>query len=323
MRHGTRNLAVLLALLTITGSGAGASGEPSPAGDGGPFRVETLAEGVHLFRPAEAGAGLLNSLVVEREDGLLVVDAQPTPDAARALLAGIARRFDRPVRFLVLTHPHADAAGGASAFPPSVLVVASRGYRDSIDDASHDFGAEARAVSGEAFAEPARVAPTLASWAPFYLEDRRRRVEILPVAKLPAHSSGDLAVWIPDARVLAAGDLAWPSPNAYTGGSNVSNWLIALNGLLELQPTWVVPLRGPAADTRPVRILREGFAWIRGRVEQAFVDAVPSGRIADRVLESPQAGKFLDLETSPSWVRGMVENVVAETVEYRRKRGIE
>ncbi len=325
MLQGTRRFFVLLSLLAVAGPAASAPAAPPPDGEEGPYRVETLADGIHLFRPADPAGGLSNSLVVEREDGLLVVDAQPTPEAARKLLERIALRFARPIRFLVLTHPHADAAGGASAFPPSTLVVASGGYRDAVADDSYDFGAEARVRtdSGAKFDAPPRAAPTLVSWTPLRLEDRRHGIDVLPVAKLPAHSAGDLVVWIPDARVLAVGDLVWSSPNAYTGSGNVSNWIVALNAMLELKPARVVPLRGPAADAQPARLLREGFAWIRGQVEQAFVDAVPSGRIADHVLESPQSAKFLDLDASPSWVRGMIESVIAETIEYRRKRGID
>jgi hypothetical protein len=60
-----------------------------------PFTVEPVAEGVHLFRPTVAAHGWANSLVVERADGLLVVDAQPTAEAAGALLAEIGRFWSR------------------------------------------------------------------------------------------------------------------------------------------------------------------------------------------------------------------------------------
>jgi glyoxylase-like metal-dependent hydrolase (beta-lactamase superfamily II) len=296
-----------------------------PGAADGPFKVDTLVEGIHLFHPGASDAARTNSLVVEREDGLLVVDAQPTPAAAQELLAEIGRRFAKPVRFLVLTHPHADAAGGASAFPSTALVVASKGFLDAVGDASFDFGAEARERSAEPdrFVEPTRVRPTLVSPAPFTLDDRRFRVEILPIAKLPTHSSGDLAVWIPSAGVLAAGDVVWPSSNAYSRGANISNWLVSLNGLLDLRPTTVVALRGAAVDPRRVRVLRDAFAWIRGQVEDAFVNGSPSGKIADRILESPHSAKFLDLEATPSWVRQMIDQAVAEAVEYRVKHGLE
>src|SRR6185503_15148986 len=114
--------AALLAILTLSAA------EPRP------FTEEKLAEGVHLFRPADPSSARSNSLVVVRQDGLLVVDAQPTPEAARELLAAARSVSSLPVRYLVLTHPHAEAAGGASAFPDSTLVIGSAGCRFAMTD---------------------------------------------------------------------------------------------------------------------------------------------------------------------------------------------
>src|SRR5437773_9358124 len=80
---------------------------PIPTARRGDFDVETLAAGIHVYRNATAGLAGANSLVVERADGVLVVDAQPTPAAAKALLGAIAADVKKPVRYLILTHPHA------------------------------------------------------------------------------------------------------------------------------------------------------------------------------------------------------------------------
>src|SRR6187455_3658324 len=85
-----------------------AAASPVAAKRLGEFEIQELAKGVTLL------SGQTNSIVVERKDGLLVIDAQPSPEAGRALLAAIAKISKQPVRYLVLTHPHADAAGGAS-----------------------------------------------------------------------------------------------------------------------------------------------------------------------------------------------------------------
>jgi glyoxylase-like metal-dependent hydrolase (beta-lactamase superfamily II) len=92
--------------------------------------------------------------VVEREDGVRVVDAQPTPAAAKELLDAFAQLTPKPVRFLVLSHPHVDDAGGATEFARDVLVIGSEGCRSAMTDAGYDFGAEARVRQGEGWKEP-------------------------------------------------------------------------------------------------------------------------------------------------------------------------
>ena len=108
------------------------------------FASHAIAEGVTLMSdPAST-----NALVVERTDGLLVVDAGADPGRGRALLEAIRERFAKPVRWLVLSHPHADAWGGATVFPESTVVVASEGTRDALADASYDAGVEERPRAG-------------------------------------------------------------------------------------------------------------------------------------------------------------------------------
>ena len=87
------------------------------------FALQQLAPGVHAAivvrnPPAYAFA---NSLVVIGTDGVLVVDTQQSPSAARSLIAEIARLTDAPVRWVVNTHWHGDHVNGnqayAAAFP--------------------------------------------------------------------------------------------------------------------------------------------------------------------------------------------------------------
>ena len=105
------------------------------------FEVQTIAPGIAVYRNT-AGFPGANSLVVDRADGLLVVDGQPSPEAAKALLAQLAKASKKPVRYLILTHAHVEASGGASAFAPATLVVAS-GQRGRADGRrAYDAGAE-------------------------------------------------------------------------------------------------------------------------------------------------------------------------------------
>ncbi len=291
----------------------------------GAFRAGELAQGVYLLSPADGGAQRANSLVVDREDGLLVVDAQPTPEAARELLGAIAQLSAKPVRYLVLTHPHADSAGGASAFPPTVLLIATEGFRDALADKSYDFGAEARLrlPPESEWKEPARVAPTLVLNAPVALDDPRNAVDLLPIPTERAHSRGDLLVEIRDKKILAVGALVCPERSFFAGDANIGDWLSALNNIAGMAPKAVVPVRGPAVDAREVRLERDAFAWSRGKVRDLFVEGVAPGTMPDRILALPDLKQFFGSPASPSLLRPFFERVVSEAEEWRRKHRIE
>lgn len=76
-----------------------------------------------------------NSLIVVGDDGVLVVDAGRTPHSARALIAEIRRRTDKPVRVVVNTHWHDDHVFGNQAYAdafPGVVLAAHATTRDEM-----------------------------------------------------------------------------------------------------------------------------------------------------------------------------------------------
>lgn len=109
------------------------------------FDLVPLAPGVHAVVRREV-PGLLfesNAAFIVGERGVLVVDAQSHPAAARAVIAAVRRVTDQPVRWLVNTHWHDDHVGGnatyAAAFPGLEIVAhaSARAQMESVGLANH------------------------------------------------------------------------------------------------------------------------------------------------------------------------------------------
>ena len=74
--------------------------------------VETLADGVYLY-----GGGSHNSVVVEFEDYIAVVEAPLNEQRNLAVIDEIVERIpNKPIRFLVNTHQHHDHIGGLRTY---------------------------------------------------------------------------------------------------------------------------------------------------------------------------------------------------------------
>ena len=286
------------------------------------FHVETLADGVHLYRPGDAEKERTNALVIEREDGLLIVGAQPTPAAARELIGAVGRRVDGEIRYLVLPHSHAEAAGGTLAFPGSTLVIATQAFGEALDDEQYDFGAEARlrASPPATWQPPARPAATLLLDARVVLADTRNKVEIVPFGGL--HSSGDMLVRVGDDNVIYVGALIFPNGDPYAGhdprDSDIARWTRQLSQLIREHPQTLVPLRGPVIGFDELRRQRNALSWLQAQVDDGMADDLSLEQVRDRILAAESIGDHFDVD-SP-FLPSFIDKAIDEVVIDRRKR---
>jgi glyoxylase-like metal-dependent hydrolase (beta-lactamase superfamily II) len=317
-------------LLALASMVPAAGQEEPPPGDASAFQVRNISRGIHLFRPEQPTGRHTNSLVIERRDGLLVVDAQPTTEAALDLLAAIRRVSSAPVRYLVFSHPHVEASGGSDAFPPETLRIASRGYRDAIADPAFGYQSEWRAYRG--IPEPPETADggpdpqrrpvaTLTLMGRTRLEDPLHPIVLLPIPH--THSPGDLLVYEPRAEIVAVGDLVFNNRNPYAGDARVRSWINQLNQLLTLSPKTIVPLRGGAVDVARIRNQRDALRWLKKEVEKALGERVDDERIPTVILGKAEADRYFNTAAKPSNLPFLVRKLVDEVRKERREQGLE
>lgn len=320
-----RAIAPWIVLAALLAGLAAAQSDDARPGNPGAFRVENLAPGVDLYRPARSSPDHANSLVVARDDGLLVVDAQPTPRAAQDLLTAIRSQTEQPVRFLVFSHPHAVASGGADAFPRSTIRIASVGYRDAVTDPEFDYIAELRRDDDAPEADPAaaleRPRATLILFGRTRLEDSRNPVILLPVAE--AHSPGDLLAYLPDAGIVAAGSIPYAGRNPYANGARIGAWIGQLNHLMSMAPRRVVPVQGAATDVDGLRRRRDALMWLRRKVDDALAEGTEPDQIPAAIRAVPGFRERFNDQVRPSFLDGLIDQVIVEAREHRRNLGLE
>jgi len=87
-----------------------------------------------------------------------------------------------------------------------------------------------------------------------------REVELIEVG--PAHTAGDLIVWVPDARVAIAADILFIGVTPIMWIGPLSNWVAALEALLELGAERFVPGHGPVCGPGEVTRLLDYWRWL-------------------------------------------------------------
>jgi glyoxylase-like metal-dependent hydrolase (beta-lactamase superfamily II) len=214
----------------------------------------TVAPGIHQRRydPFD-----ISIVVIEGDDGLLLVDTRVQPSEAVELAADIATRFDRPVRWVVNTHAHFDHTFGNQVFGPGSATDAAIYGHARIGAHFAEFE-EPRLVAWRAdptrepdrgWAEVVLTPPTHPIVEPVTLNLGGRLVELRPQS--PAHTDTDLVLFVPGERVWILGDLIEESgPVMYGSGSFALGWPGVLDALAaEMRPgDLVVPGHGQVVD---------------------------------------------------------------------------
>jgi len=265
-------------------------------------RLEELGRGCYAF----SADGCSNTGVIIGERGVLIVDAQATPDLAAIVLQKIRDITDKPVKQVLLTHFHADTTLGASAFEAGE-VVASDLTRRMMDTR----GAEEILVSLDR--QPALFStlpagitvslPSMTVASSMSIDLGGLDVRVMHLGR--GHTMGDLVVWVPKTGVLYAGDLVQTNAAPYCGDAHLADWPRALDRIMAFRPTSLMPGRGRsakdvAAVAQAIENTRDFVTTLRDAasacVEQSLGIKDTFAAVKDTL--EPQFGSRADFELS-------------------------
>jgi len=76
----------------------------------------------------------------------------------------------------------------------------------------------------------------------------------------PAHSPGDISVWLPKSKVLIAGDIAFHQRLlGIFPDTNVESWINSFDNITRLAPTYIVPGHGMPTDLESIRFTTQSY----------------------------------------------------------------
>jgi cyclase len=216
---------------------------------GSPY-VEELAAGVFAYVQPDGGWMVNNTgFLVGPSGRSLLVDSSSTETRTRAFLAEVSRRASQAPIALVNTHHHPDHTFGNYLVPGTTRVVG----HDLCREQALVAGLEATRVITQPDYGDLQLRPpdtTFATSMTLHLDDLP--VELHHVG--PAHTGNDVIAWIPDRRVVFAGDVVFAGAQPFLLEGSVAGFPKALDRIRALAPDVLVPGHGPVC--RGVEIAR-------------------------------------------------------------------
>lgn len=210
--------------------------------------------------------------------GVVVFDALGTPPLAEALIQQIRKLTRVPIKYLILSHYHADHFYGLQAFKAAGAEIwaQQRGQEYLEGDEVQRRLAQRREELFPWVDENMRIVRA-DKWLSGDTTLTLGGVEMSIRYVGPAHSPEDLALFVKQDRVLYAGDLVFKGRVPFVGNADSKSWLAALDKLLAVKPKVMVPGHGevsfnPRAD---LTLTRDYLTYLRASMGRAVRDFLP------------------------------------------------
>jgi glyoxylase-like metal-dependent hydrolase (beta-lactamase superfamily II) len=113
------------------------------------------------------------------------------------------------------------------------------------------------------------------------LEVGGRRLELIVVG--PAHTPGDLIVWVPDVRVVYAADIGFVGVTPVMWAGPVGNWLRAIDTIAGLEPEVVVPGHGPVCGLAELEQVGRYWRWLEAAARPHLANGASAYATAERI----------------------------------------
>jgi glyoxylase-like metal-dependent hydrolase (beta-lactamase superfamily II) len=276
---GKRSTIVSIAAVAALGSAMVASAQSAgsakslPPPPPPPIELHALTPNIYWARE------LSNVGVIVGDRGVVVFDTGSSVARAKELLAAIARITVKPIDTVVISHADSDHVGGLAAFPAGIRVIAQSNAIKTIRE-------DAAAGRGPGIGDRAGI---------HAVEDHEDlvldgvKVQLLHWA--PAHTSGDLVMYLPDQQVIFSGDIFCMDPaRAYVkpeAGGSTAGWIKMANSLLKLDADRIVVGHGGVENKTTLHRFADASAAEYNQVKALIAKGRTLQQIEAEVNEPP------------------------------------
>jgi len=286
--------------------------------------VHDLGTGCYAYLQPDGTWGWSNAGLVADSGETLLVDTLFDLKCTREMLAALRKAVPAAERIgtLVNTHSNGDHTFG-NQLVSGAQIIASRACAEEMKERTPD---ELAAMMrnwhalgpGPAFFHEVMgtrfdfegislTLPTRTFERELKMHVGAKEVRLVEVG--PAHTGGDVVVYVPQDRTVFTGDILFVKGHPVIWAGPIANWIKACDLILGWDVETVVPGHGPITDKSGVRALKHYFEYLRHEARKRF----------DAGLGFEEAARDISLAPFSDWTdpERILVNVHALYREFR------
>lgn len=265
------------------------------------FQLNQLADGIYAAIAATDGLAMGNAGMIDLGDRVILFDTFLNLEAARELRSLAESLTGRPVTDVVISHSHLDHVIGNQLFDETVRIYSSpvtyqelqqelpNAYRQMKEQGAaklaHLEHLYATVTDRKALAEIANGLVFYRSLAGQVLQIRlpdtfvsdrltlqgtARKAELITTAM--GHTAGDLYLYLPDEKILFAGDLICVANHPWLGNSDLAVLQNLIRDFTALELQSIVPGHGPVGGSDSLQLLAQYIDELQAVAQRLLQD---------------------------------------------------
>jgi cyclase len=207
-------------------------------------------------------------------EGVVLIDTPLLPNDARLLLSEIQRRADHLSMSIINTDHHRGHILGNQYFPGAKVIAHEfawknmKSYGDSFRKRLLNLYRDRMPEAVEEWKQHLEIVlPEITFTDRIILFKGGKEIHLIP---LGGHTAATTVVYLPQDRVLFAGDLVITDRPPFLSQSNTRQWLQALTYLRKLRIDVLVPGHGELCGSEATERMSEFLRLVRRRVRSAY-----------------------------------------------------
>ena len=260
-----------------------------------------------------------NPSYVTTSDGVVVVDTPQLPTRAVAMREEAERHG--PIRYIVNTEHHVDHIFGNYYFKGAGAVVHHKGVFDRFMVPGPELDPFAYAAEAIPTNDP-EGAPIFPDREVYYADPNKGQIvftgdltlhvgdHTFRLIHTPGHTPGQVAVHVPEERVVFTGDTVFSECQTWLMTSDVDQWVTALETIRALDVDRLVPGHGPITTTRYLDVQRAVLLdW-----KAAVADAVAEGWSREETIERVNFADRYPVDIGQEYMMGYIQTLNAASL---------